>query len=118
MIMFPRPNVWVDTLGVCWCCRKIITVQWVFSCFLSNERIICFTPGCGRVVIPKDFGYKIVESGGKIDFVKNKWIIGPNGKWAEVKPSREFDLPRWHVVLNSTEADFNEKYAKINAFLH
>lgn len=111
--MFPRPNarpnVWVDTLGVCWHCREIATVQWIFSYFLGNERIICVNPGCGRVITPKDFGYEIIEFGGQIDFVKKRWISGPNGKWSETRPIREFDLPRWHVVLNPTEADFDER---------
>jgi hypothetical protein len=61
-------------------------------------------------MVPKDFGYEITESGGKIDFSKWRWISGPRGKWIETKPAKEFDLPRWHVVLNPSEADFDEQH--------
>ena len=110
MIMFRRPNVWIDTLGICQECRKIFTVQWVFSHFLEMERIVCLRPGCGRVILPQDAGYEVVESGGEISFVKKKWIRGPDGIWTSMKPKKEFDLPEWHIVLSSTEVDFDEKH--------
>jgi hypothetical protein len=77
---------------------------------LEGATIICLNSGCEARIFPKDVGYEVFKCGNELSFAKKRWVRGPDGMWVHLKPRKEFDLANWHIVLNPTEADFNEEY--------
>ncbi|HOI97256.1 MAG: hypothetical protein WA093_03970 [Minisyncoccales bacterium] len=78
-------------LGLCEHCGNLITLEG-FPIEAIDAEWRC--PKCQGILGGKSFGY---EGDGKK--AQKVWWVGPDGKWVKIKPTEEFDLDSWHIII-------------------
>ena len=82
-------------LGLCEHCQTLLTIEGMSADAMDSEWKC---PQCEGVLTNESFGYK--EDGSKI-----KWV-GKGKKWTITKPTEDFDLGNWHVVMSMSTPFF------------
>ena len=77
-------------LGLCEHCGALITMEGLSAEAIDAEWNC---PKCGEVLAHESFGYE----SGKGD--KIKWV-GPDGKWTTEKPTNDFRLGSWDILIH------------------
>ena len=85
-----KPFVSLAGLGLCEHCKTFLTVEG-----MSGEPVDAEwrCPECKEVLSGESFGY---NKKGK----RTRWV-GPSGRWTRKKPTKDFELPAWSVIVGS-----------------
>jgi len=88
-----RNNLVLATnLGMCECGNIIATSKSPIDTFMHNPKQKCTY--CEKELTLANFGY---EAGNPH---KVKWI-GPDKKWTDTRPSKNFTLGRWQIIVGA-----------------
>ncbi len=89
--------IYLETLGLCEHCGQLITIQDMPADSMDAEWRC---PKCEKVLGSNTFGYeKVGKEGDREKYEKTRWV-GPEKKWVEQKPTKDFDLGNWHIMIS------------------
>lgn len=90
----------LSNLGMCDCGTVVATPQAPIDTFAHNKNQKC--THCEKILTLANFGY---ETGTP---QRTRWI-GPDKKWTNTRPTRDFRLGRWYVIIGSIKTRRNFK---------
>ncbi|MBU4142388.1 hypothetical protein KJ590_00100 [Patescibacteria group bacterium] len=99
--MATKTPVSLECLGLCEHCGTLISLDGMPGDSIDADWAC---PSCKKILSQVSFGYES-EGGKSSGFKKAKWV-GPDGQWAPVKPTKDFDLGNWSVQVERTYYPF------------
>ena len=78
-------------LGLCEHCETLLSLEG-FPIEAIDAEWYC--PKCQGILGGKSFGYE-----GKGKEAKKAWWVGTDGKWTRTKPTEDFDIGNWHIII-------------------
>lgn len=89
--MKTQTSVYLESIGLCEHCGALLTIQDVPAEAMDADWKC---RKCKGILTNKTFGYEEVD--GK--WQKTQWV-GSDGKWTKTKPTDNFDLGSWYVII-------------------
>lgn len=89
--MKTQTSVYLENIGLCEHCGALLTMQDMPADAIDTDWKC---PKCEGLLGNKTFGYE--EINGKEQ--KTQWV-GSDGKWTKTKPTKNFDLGNWYVII-------------------
>ena len=89
--MKTQRTVSLASLGLCEYCNTLLTMEDIPPEAMDAEWKC---PQCEGIITNKSFGYEEIED----NWQRTKWV-DENGQWTETKPTNDFDLGDWHILV-------------------